>query len=79
MVIADQAGLAYDEYVEDHEIFTAQVEMNARSIGKVLPGTISAHRFTMRCMKDGIPSPRSTTLSPRSALIGITCGSGSPS
>jgi len=53
LVIADHLGLEYDDYVEDHEVFTAAVEMNARSIGKVLPGTISAHRFTMRCMKDG--------------------------
>jgi 2,4-diaminopentanoate dehydrogenase len=53
MEIADRVGLEYDEYVEDHEIFSAEVELNPRSIGKVMPGTISAHAFTMRCMKDG--------------------------
>jgi hypothetical protein len=53
MVIADKVGLEYDEYVEDHEMFTAAIELNPRSIGKVAPGTISAHHFTMRCMKDG--------------------------
>ncbi len=53
MEIADQVGLEYDEYVEDHEVFTAEVELNPRSIGKVKPGTISAHLFTMRCLKEG--------------------------
>lgn len=53
MVIADRANLAYDEYVEDHEIFTAATELNPKSIGRVLPGTISAHLFTMRCLKEG--------------------------
>jgi hypothetical protein len=53
MEIADQVGLAYDDYVEDHEIFTAAIELNPRSVGPVMPGTISAHHFIMRCMKDG--------------------------
>lgn len=53
MEIADKVGLEYDEYVEDHEIFTAAMELNPRSIGKVMPGTISAHHFKMRCLKDG--------------------------
>lgn len=53
MVIADQAGIDYDEYVEDHEIFTTDEELNPRSVGAVKPGTIYAHAFTMRCMKDG--------------------------
>lgn len=52
MVIADQAGIEYDEYVEDHEIFTAEVELNP-PCGHVKPGTISAHVFSMRCLKDG--------------------------
>lgn len=53
MEIADQVGLEYDEYVEDHRVVTAEVELNPRSIGIVRPGTISAHVFTMRCLKDG--------------------------
>ena len=53
MQIADRVGLKYDQYVEDHEIFTAATELNPRSIGLVKPGTISAHHFKMRCLKDG--------------------------
>lgn len=53
MVIADHVGLEYDEYVEDHKVFTTQMELEAHSIGKVKPGTIYAHEFTMRCLKDG--------------------------
>jgi len=53
MVMADRAGLTYDEYVEEHEVFTAETELNPRSIGIVKPGTISAHHFKMRCLKDG--------------------------
>jgi len=53
MEIADRVGLEYDEYLEDHEFFTSDIELEARSIGKVKPGTISAHAFTMRCMKNG--------------------------
>lgn len=52
MEIADRVGLEYDEYVEEHEIFTAEVEMNP-PCGKVMPGTISAHAFKMRCLKAG--------------------------
>ncbi|MBU1195399.1 MAG: hypothetical protein KKE62_19085 [Proteobacteria bacterium] len=53
MEIADQVGLEYDEYVEDHEVITAKIELNPKSVGKVMPGTISAHLFTMRCLKKG--------------------------
>lgn len=53
MAIAEKAGLDYDEYVEDHEVFTTETELNPPSCGVVRPGTISAHAFTMRCMKGG--------------------------
>ncbi len=53
MVIADHSGIEYDEYVEDHEVLTTDIELNPRSVGTVKPGTIYAHKFTMRCMKDG--------------------------
>ncbi|MFO7569922.1 MAG: hypothetical protein R6W75_09010 [Smithellaceae bacterium] len=52
MEIADRAGIEYDEYVEEHQIFTSGVELNP-PCAKVLPGTISAHAFNMRCLKDG--------------------------
>lgn len=52
MEIADRLGIEYDEYVEDHELFTAEVEMNP-PCGQVKPGTISAHGFYMRCLKNG--------------------------
>ncbi len=52
MEIADRVGIEYDEYVEDHEIFTAEVEMNP-PWGPVKPGTISAHLFSMRCLREG--------------------------
>ncbi len=52
MEVADKVGIQYDEYVEDHKIFTAGVEMNP-PCGLVKPGTISAHAFSMSCLKDG--------------------------
>jgi hypothetical protein len=52
MEIADRVGIEYDEYVEEHEIFTAEVEMNP-PWGPVKPGSISAHLFSMRCLRDG--------------------------
>ena len=50
--VADRCGLEWDEYVVEHEIITAEVEMNP-PCNKVLPGTISAHLFKMSCLKDG--------------------------
>lgn len=50
--IAERAGIAYDEYREEHRLFTADVEMNP-PCGNVQPGTISAHAFDMYCTKDG--------------------------
>ena len=52
MEIAERTGIEYDEYEEEHRMFTAETEMNP-PCGKVMPGTISAHEFVMRCMKDG--------------------------
>ena len=52
MEIADRVGLEYDEYVENHEIFTAKEELNP-PWGPVKPGSISAHLFSMRCLRDG--------------------------
>jgi hypothetical protein len=50
--IADRLGLEYDEYVEEHKIYTADTTLNP-PCGEVAPGTISAHEFTMKCVKDG--------------------------
>lgn len=50
--VADRCGLEWDDYVIEHDIITANVEMNP-PCNKVIPGTISAHLFKMSCMKDG--------------------------
>jgi len=52
MEIARRCGIEYDEYVEDHKIYTTDVELNP-PCGNVKPGTISAHEFVMSCMKNG--------------------------
>lgn len=52
MEIADRCGLEYDEYREEHKLFTADKELNP-PCGKVLPGTISAHKFIMSCLNKG--------------------------
>lgn len=51
-VIADYAGIEYDDYKESHEIYTADTELNP-PCGQVMPDTISAHKFSMQCLKDG--------------------------
>jgi len=50
--MADRLGLDYDEYVEEHKIYTAETYLSP-PCGEVAPGTISAHEFTMKCVKDG--------------------------
>jgi len=51
--IADKIGLEYDEYVEEHKIYTADTTITP-PWGHIEPGTVSAHEFTMKCMKDGV-------------------------
>lgn len=52
MKIADYCGLEYDTYEEEHRMFTAEKDLHP-PCGFVKAGTISAHEFIMRCMKDG--------------------------
>ena len=46
MEIARRCGIEYDDYVEEHRLFTSKMELNP-PCGKVMPGTISAHEFIM--------------------------------
>ena len=52
MEIARRCGIEYDDYVEEHRLFTSKMELNP-PCGKVMPGTISAHEFIMKCLRDG--------------------------
>lgn len=51
--IAERLGLEYDEYVEEHNIFTTDIALNP-PCGVVAKGTISAHEFVMKCVKGDV-------------------------
>lgn len=51
--IARRCHLEYDEYVEEHDIFTADNVIHTLYLGDIQPGTIAAHQFRMMCKKDG--------------------------
>lgn len=52
MEIADRCGIAYDTYEEEHKMFMSEKKLTP-PCGEVMPGTIQAHEFIMRCMRDG--------------------------
>lgn len=51
MELARRCGISYDEYIEEHKIYTSEMELNP-PCGKVMPGTISAHEFIMKCVRN---------------------------